>query len=96
MSQTPSYLREVLKFDIESNGLVSSIPYIACAFFMTIFSILSDKLLASKLVSNQNGTRIFVGIGTIIPAIIIFGLSYVTCQHVIIGVVLLSLGVAFE
>jgi ACS family sodium-dependent inorganic phosphate cotransporter-like MFS transporter 5 len=96
MTQIPSYLKEVLKFDLKSNGLVSSIPYICCAVFMTIFSVASDKLLAKGWLSKKNTRRLFLTIGTIIPGFFILGLSFVTCQHVIIGVVLLSLGVGFE
>jgi ACS family sodium-dependent inorganic phosphate cotransporter-like MFS transporter 5 len=96
MTQIPSYLKDVLKFDIKSNGLVSSIPYITCALFMTIFSILSDKLLATGWFSKKNTRRVFIGIGTILPACFIFGLSFATCQHFVLAVVLLSLGVAFE
>ena len=96
MSQMPSYLRDVLKFDIKSNGLVSSIPYLACAIFMFVFSILSDNLLLTDKISKKNVRRIFIGIGTLLPSIFIIGLSFVTCQHVVLGVVLLTLGVGFE
>ena len=96
MTSIPSYLKDVLKFDIKSNGFVSTIPYITCSIFMLLFSILSDKLLATGWLSKKNTRRLFVGIGTILPAFLIFGLSFVTCQHVVLAVAILSLVVAFE
>ncbi len=96
MTQMPSYLRDVLKFDIKSNGLVASIPYMACAVFMLVFSILSDRLLASGKLSKKNVRRVFVAVGTIVPSLFIVGLSFVTCQSAILGVVLLTFGVGFE
>lgn len=96
MTQIPSYLKDVHHFDLKSNGLVSSIPYIACAFSMTTFSIASDKLQASNKLSKKNTRRVFIAIGTFVPACFIFALSFVTCQYVILGVVLLSIGVGFE
>ncbi len=63
---------------------------------MLVFSILSDKLLATGWLSKKNTRRLFIGIGTILPAILIFGLSFASCQHVVLAVALLSLVVAFE
>ena len=63
---------------------------------MLVFSILSDKLLASNKLSKKNVRRVFIAIGTIVPSLFIVGLSFVTCQSVILGVVLLTLGVGFE
>ncbi len=96
MTQMPSYLKDVLKFDIKSNGLIASIPYIASSLFMLVFSILSDKLLASNKFSKKNVRRIFIAIGTLLPSIFIISLSFVTCKNVTLGVVLLTLGVGFE
>jgi hypothetical protein len=52
-------MKEVLKFDIKSNGLLSSIPYVSVLFVILFSGILSDKLIKSGKISRCNVRRIF-------------------------------------
>ena len=78
------------------NGLIAAIPYIACWLFINIATIISDKLLEKNKISKLNLRRICTAIGTLAPGFFIVGLSFINCNHVILGVVLLTLGVGFE
>lgn len=96
LTQTPSFLKDVLKFDIKSNGFISSIPYIASWAFINGSSILSDEVMKRTNISRTNCRRLFSFLGLFTPGVIIVALSFVNCHWVILGVVLLTLGVAFD
>lgn len=76
--------------------MIASIPYLVSLGFMLIFSVFSDKLLSMNKLSKKNVRRFFILIGITMPCIFIIGLSFVTCEHVEIGVGLLVLGIGFE
>ncbi|CAF0884906.1 unnamed protein product [Brachionus calyciflorus] len=96
LTQIPSFLKDVLKFDIKSNGLVSSIPYISCWIATTVSCFISDYLSKKTRLSRTTIRRIFCGIGLFCPAIAVIGLSFINCSNVILGVVILTLGVSFD
>ena len=58
-------MKEVLKFDIKSNGLLSSIPYVCVLIVIISTGILSDKLIKSGKISRCNVRRIFNFFGKI-------------------------------
>ena len=63
LTQLPTFMKDVLKFDIKSNGTMSAIPYIACALVNVIFGIVCDKLITSNILSRSNTRKIFNGLG---------------------------------
>ena len=56
-------MKEVLKFDIKSNGLLSSIPYLSVLIVILISGVLSDKLIKSGKITKCNVRRIFNALG---------------------------------
>ena len=61
----PTYINEVLKFYLKSNGFMSCLPYILSFFVINTASILNDYLLKKKLVSKTVLRKIYTGIGNI-------------------------------
>jgi hypothetical protein len=59
----PTYVNEVLKFDIKSNGFMSSLPYILQFFAINTSSIICDYLVQSKIFSKTVLRKIYTGIG---------------------------------
>ena len=57
----PTFLKEVLKFDIESNGLWSSLPFAVLTLVNAISGIVSDKLIQSNFFT-KNGVRKFFSV----------------------------------
>lgn len=96
LTQIPSYLKDVHKFDIKSNGFISSIPYICSSIMIIMASIAADAILKRKLLSLRNVRRIFTLVGSIVPAICAILLSFIGCAHTVWAVVLLTLAVSFE
>ncbi|RNA04065.1 sialin-like [Brachionus plicatilis] len=96
LTQIPSFLKDVLHFDIKSNGFVSSIPYAASWVATTIACFLSDYATKNSKISRTMVRRIFSAIGHFIPAFLIIGLSFIDCSNVVLGVIILTLGVSFD
>jgi hypothetical protein len=59
-------------------------------------SVVVDKVIRSKKVSRTTARRIFSLLGLVLPGITIIALSFVNCTVVVLGVIILTLGVAFE
>ncbi|CAF0884887.1 unnamed protein product [Brachionus calyciflorus] len=95
LTQLPTFLKDVLKFDIKSNGLISAIPYIASSILNLLSSIISDKLITSGKLSRTNTRRLFGFIGLFVPLCSVIGLSFVTCKNPALGIALLVIGISF-
>lgn len=96
LTQLPSFMKDVLKFDIKSNGTMSAIPYVACAVVTITFGVVSDKLIRSKTLSRSNARRVFNALGLGVPMIAVFCLSFVDCTVPYLGVVFLTVAMAFN
>lgn len=96
LTQLPSFMRDVLKFDIKSNGAMSAIPYIACAIVTITFGAVSDKIIRAQLVNRSNARKIYTGIGLYGPMIGMICLSFVDCSIPYVGVACLTFGIALN
>jgi ACS family sodium-dependent inorganic phosphate cotransporter-like MFS transporter 5 len=64
MTNSPFYLKEVLKFDIQSNSLLS-IPYLAIFLVIMLSSFLSDLLAKRYNVKIKTIRRLFNIVGNL-------------------------------
>ncbi|KAI0235353.1 Sialin [Lamellibrachia satsuma] len=95
LTNIPSYMREVLKFDIKSNGLFSAIPYICFWMCINIAGLSSDALKARGW-RTKTIRKISQTLGNVLPAIFLVATGYVTCATPYLGVVLLATAVGFS
>lgn len=96
LTQLPTYMKEVLKFDIKSNGFLSSIPYVLFWFFIIVSGILSDKIIQTKKVSRTSVRKFFNTLGFIVPMMSMICLIFVTCSNPYLGVIFISIALAFS
>lgn len=59
----PKYLSDVMRFDVEKNGLYSSLPQILNFFSAMGFGLLSDICINKEYLSVKNTRRIFTTVG---------------------------------
>lgn len=57
---------------------------------------MSDKIIQSGKMDKTNVRKLFASIGFFIPVLAIIALSYVTCEHPIIGIFLLVISISFK
>ncbi len=64
LTNAPTYIEEVLKFDIKSNGLLLSIPYASCLVVVILSGVVSDNLIKSYHWSPCVVRKLFTIFGT--------------------------------
>lgn len=92
LTELPSYMANVLHFNIRSNSLVSALPYLAMLVVANTGTRLADFVLAKGL-DRTKTRKIFNSFSTFLPAI--FLISYSGCNTVV-TVTLLCLAVGFN
>lgn len=95
LTQLPSFMHDILKFDIKSNGLFSALPYIAWGILSSTSSIVSDRLIANNVFQRKTVRKLFIGTGFFVATLSTLSLSFVTCKNPYTGVALLTLGFGF-
>ncbi|XP_022308668.2 sialin-like [Crassostrea virginica] len=95
LTQMPTYLKEVLKFDIKSNGVYSMIPYLGFWMMISLAGMLADFLIEKEILSIKWTRKVFCLIGHFVPAAFLIGLGYMTCSQQVGAIALLTLSLAF-
>ncbi|XP_041369663.1 sialin-like [Gigantopelta aegis] len=93
ITNIPTYMKEVLKFDIFTNGLLSALPYVFLCLVINVSGWLADFVREKEILSTTATRKLFDTFGKFVPAIMLIGLGYVDCTQPVTGVVLLMIGV---
>ncbi|KAJ8923275.1 hypothetical protein NQ315_001832 [Exocentrus adspersus] len=91
LTQTPTYLNKILKYDIKSNSLLSAAPYVMMWMCSLTFSPICDMLINRKIVSRGAARKIFNSIGTLFPAISLAFVGFISQEQAGVAVTLLIL-----
>ncbi|XP_012942626.1 sialin [Aplysia californica] len=94
LTNIPTYISEVLKFDIAANGLVSALPYIAFWIVINLGGWVADFVRDRKLLTTGVTRKAFNAFGKILPAIMLISLGYVDCSQPTVAIALLVLAVS--
>jgi len=70
------------------------LPFIFFWFMILLSSMIGDKMIESGKFTREAVRKIFNTLGLVLPAIAVFGLSFVTCSTPYIGVALLVAGLS--
>ncbi|XP_048745500.2 sialin-like isoform X2 [Ostrea edulis] len=94
LTNIPSYMKEVLKLDITSNGFYSALPYIGFWCVVNGAGVLAD--FTQKYLTTTMTRKIFEFSGKVMPALLLIGLGYLDCTMKSLAIALLTLGVSFS
>uniref|UniRef100_A0A8C8VQR6 Solute carrier family 17 member 4 n=1 Tax=Pelusios castaneus TaxID=367368 RepID=A0A8C8VQR6_9SAUR len=81
LTSMPTYMNDVLHFDIRENGLLSALPYIGNWLGTIVSGLLADFLLSKHLFSMTMVRKLFSGLGMLLPAASLVAVSYVGCNY---------------
>ncbi|CAH1104807.1 unnamed protein product [Psylliodes chrysocephalus] len=95
-TQMPMYMKYVMKFDIESSGTLSALPYLVQWFLSYFFNFLSDYLINRKIWSIDTARKTMNSIGVFGPAISFILLQNCGPDESTKAVILLVFGVALN
>ncbi|XP_071439123.1 sialin-like [Hetaerina americana] len=94
--QIPSYLKQVLNFDLKMNGILSGVPELSKFGFGLCFSALMDHLLQHKVMSLTTVRKLSVVTCEYIPAALLLAFNFIDAsESTTIAIVLLVLTSAF-
>ncbi|XP_023373046.1 sialin [Otolemur garnettii] len=83
----PTYMKDILRFDVQENGLLSALPYFGNWVCMILAGQAADNLREKWKFSTICVRRIFSLIGMIGPAVFLVAAGFIGCDY--------SLAVAF-
>ncbi|KAI0981539.1 hypothetical protein GJ496_005293 [Pomphorhynchus laevis] len=92
LTMTPKYMKEVLCFDINANGLLSALPFIMIWLSTTISGIVADMLINRQIMTRTTVRKLANSIGAFGPGIFILALGFVPNGQASISVTLLTIG----
>ncbi|XP_076471836.1 sialin-like [Babylonia areolata] len=95
LTSLPTFMKEVLHYDIKQNGLLSSIPYMAMFVISIIGGHVADFLQA-RCISTRLTRRLFQAVSFLGAGACLVGVGFVDCEHRSLAVVLLTIAVGFE
>jgi len=92
----PTYMSSVLKLNVKSNALLSSLPYFAMGVLCFVVSPISDLLINRGTISITAARKLFNSIGQWVPMGCLIGLGYMTADEKTEAIVLLTLAVGIN
>lgn len=95
MTELPTYMKQVLRFSLKSNGLLSSLPYLAMWLFSLFISVVADWMITSERFSHTSTRKIMNSIGQYGPGIALIAASYTGCNR-ILTLAILTVGVGLN
>ncbi|XP_076438728.1 sialin-like [Babylonia areolata] len=95
LTNIPTYLREVLHFDIASNGLVSALPFVGIWLTMNLSGWVAD-LLRRRLLSTGATRKLMDVFGKVTAGALLVALGHLDCHRSLLAVGLLVLAVSLS
>jgi len=80
LTETPSYLADILHFDIAENGFISALPYLMEWIIIVLGGMVADHLRRQYL-STRIVRRLFNSAGMFCQLLCLLGLAYVGCDR---------------
>ncbi|XP_077300658.1 major facilitator superfamily transporter 3 isoform X2 [Arctopsyche grandis] len=90
--ELPFYMKQVLKFNITENAVVTAIPFLTLWLFSLGLSRTLDYLKVKGTITTTTSRKIGTLFASCIPLICLLGLCYIGC-HRTLAVVLMAIGV---
>lgn len=78
----PTYMKEILKFNIKTNASLSAIPYALSWTIKLLCGPLADSIRKKGYLSTKNTRKLFNSIGSYLPAGLVLLVGVVGCNHV--------------
>lgn len=79
--ELPFYMKQVLKFNIKENAVVTAIPFLTMWFFSMALSQTLDALRARGKITTTVARKIATLFASAVPMVCLFTLCYVGCQR---------------
>ncbi|CAH0564068.1 unnamed protein product [Brassicogethes aeneus] len=88
LTELPTYMAQILHFDIQSDAVLSAIPYLTSWIFGIGTSIFADWLLSKGYLSLSTSYKVFNSVASIVPSLGLLGVAYVGCDKISVQLLL--------
>ncbi|CAL4122351.1 unnamed protein product [Meganyctiphanes norvegica] len=95
LTELPTFMKNILHFDIKQNSFMSALPYLIMWIFSIFIGHLADFLISKRYISKTTSRRLFNSIGTYCPMICLVGAGYAGCDSTLV-ITLLTLAVGIN
>ncbi|XP_014342669.1 sialin [Latimeria chalumnae] len=83
LTSLPTYMSDILRFDIKENGFLSALPYLGSWLASILSGQLADFLRARNVFSTCTVRKIFTVLGMLMPAIFLVATADIGCNYII-------------
>ncbi|XP_061400937.1 putative inorganic phosphate cotransporter, partial [Musca vetustissima] len=80
LTELPTYMNNILHFEIQSNAVLNSVPYLTSWLVGIGCSAVADWMLERRYISTLNSYKFWNSIASIIPSLGMIGVGYVGCS----------------
>ncbi|XP_012259429.2 sialin [Athalia rosae] len=80
----PTYMKSILGFDIQTNGIMSGGPFICSYIASVAFCYIADFLVTRQIISLLNVRKIFTALSQVVPGILLLLVGYLGCDIVLV------------
>ncbi|XP_065056219.1 sialin-like isoform X3 [Rhopilema esculentum] len=92
LTSLPTYLKLVLKFDLQKAGFLSALPYLIMTIMIQIGGQLADFLRSSGRMSTTTVRKLFTAIGFMGQGVFLIVVGYSTSKYMVISALVMSVG----
>ncbi|KAH8408177.1 hypothetical protein KR222_006605, partial [Zaprionus bogoriensis] len=89
----PSFMKNILKFAFETNGILSGMPFLCSYISSVLFCYIADKLLQYQILTLTSVRKVFTALSQIIPGLLILCIGYL--DNIIILLIIWFIAVSF-
>ncbi|XP_076334379.1 sialin-like isoform X4 [Tachypleus tridentatus] len=95
LTELPSYMKNILHYNMETNGMLSALPYIFRAFIAWITGTTADFMVKKRYLSISVTRKVCNTIGSMGPALCLVGVVLAGCSNNL-NVILFTLAMALN
>ncbi|XP_051247270.1 sialin [Dicentrarchus labrax] len=83
LTSLPTYMNNIMHFDLKSNGFLSALPYLGAWLLSMLSGVVADLLIERRLLSVTTVRKLFTILGVLPPAAFLVAVSYAGCSHIL-------------
>lgn len=83
LTSLPTYMNNILHFDLKSNGFLSALPYLGAWLFSVLSGVVADLLIERRVFSVTNVRKLFTLFGLLPASALLVAVSYAGCNHIL-------------
>ncbi|CAG9820191.1 unnamed protein product [Phaedon cochleariae] len=84
MTDLPKYLKEILKVNVENNGIATALPFLALWISQILFAYFADYIVNKNIISVLRARKLFTAFSAVVPASVLVLVVYIGCNRTLV------------